>query len=63
MARTKVKVSVILAGMEVGSVREFPIAKIKSVRVEASYQGMIHNRKYETKADKDRRVVIVTRTE
>lgn len=51
-----------LKGMEVGEKVSFPLMQMKTVRVLASELGAIMERKYQTKADREARVITVTRT-
>ena len=56
------KVRPTLTCMEVGDAVGFPILQLKSVRAQASELGLIHARRYQTRVDKEARVVTVTRT-
>ena len=57
-----IKVRPTLKEMEVGEEVCFPLMQMKTVRVLASELGAIMERKYQTKADREARVIIVTRT-
>lgn len=50
-----------LETMEVGDVREYPIENLRSVRAQASELGSIWQKKFSTRKDEERRVVMVTR--
>jgi hypothetical protein len=50
-----------LRGMEVGEVQAFPIERLRVVRVAASEIGVILSRKYRTRSDRDRQIVMVKR--
>lgn len=47
--------------MRIGECKEFPAASSLSVRSMASSLGFKWNRKYKTKTDRERRVMVVTR--
>lgn len=50
-----------IRNMDVSETISYPIAKVSSARSLSSQVGMELNRKYKTRADRDRRVVWVTR--
>lgn len=47
--------------LEVGDVREFPLEKLRTIRVYASVHGLEADRKYTTTICRERRTVMVTR--
>lgn len=53
--------SVQIREMEVGEMREFPLDKLRTVRVYACVHGLEAERKYKTTISRERRTVIVTR--
>lgn len=59
--RTK-KIRPTLTGMEVGDVVAFPVVQMKSVRAQASELGVILDRKFQTRLNRQERTLIVTRT-
>lgn len=61
MNEKSIKIRPILSQMEIGDKAEFPIIKMKSVRAQASELGAILNRKYETRSDREKRIIIVKR--
>lgn len=61
MIEKQMKVRPALAGMEVGGRLAFPISDTKSIRVQASDLGLILERRYKTKTDRERRTIEVTR--
>ena len=61
MAEIFEKIRPILTNMEVGVSTNFPIEKLKTVRTQASELGAILSRRYKTKTDRVKKVIIVTR--
>lgn len=61
MAENLIKVRPALTEMEVGDNMTFPIEQMKSVRAQASELGLILNRRYQTRADREQRTLTVTR--
>lgn len=51
-----------LEPMQIGECKEFPAEQSMTVRSMASMLGFKWNRTYKTETDRERRVVIVTRT-
>ncbi len=47
--------------MAVGETIEFPIAKLKSVRTQASEIGAITERRYTTRTNREARTISITR--
>ena len=50
-----------IEAMLVSEKLDFPIQKLNSVRTTASELGAIHDRHYVTRADRDRKIISVTR--
>ncbi|MBD5272839.1 MAG: hypothetical protein HDS42_06215 [Bacteroides sp.] len=63
MAENPIAIRPTLSAMEKGDKVLFPIAKMKSVRAQASELGVILNRRYQTKSNRADRTIAVTRTE
>jgi len=61
MAENSVKIRPLLVALEVGEEITFDIAKLKSVRTQASELGVILGRQYKTRTDRENRVIIVQR--
>lgn len=59
--RTK-KIRPTLTEMEVGDVVAFPVIQMKSVRAQASELGVILDRRFTTRLNRQDRTLIVTRT-
>lgn len=57
----KIKVLPTLQAMKVGDEVEFPISRLMTVQGSASKQSLVLDRKYSTRTDRERKVVIVTR--
>lgn len=55
------KIRPTLFEMNIGEVKDFPIDKLKSVRTQCSELGVIHNRQYVTRTDREKRVIVVKR--
>lgn len=60
--RRKKKIRPTLTGMEVGEQVSFPVEQLKSVRAQASELGVILDRKFQTRLNRQDRLLIVTRT-
>lgn len=56
------KIRPTLTGMELGEEVAFPVEQMKSVRAQASELGVILDRKFQTRVDRQERLLIVTRT-
>jgi hypothetical protein len=52
-----------LVGLKVGQTALFSISKLKSVRTQASELGAMLNRKYTTRTDRAKKIIIVARAE
>lgn len=61
MAETKEKIRPTLVALEVGEAAAFHISRMKGVRTQASEIGVILNRRYRTKTDRKKQVIIVER--
>ena len=61
MAENLEKIRPVLTALEIGDTVSFPISRLKSVRTQASELGVIYNRQFKTKTDKEKRVIIVKR--
>ena len=61
MAENQVKVRPALRELNVGETVTFPIARTKVVRAQASDLGLIHERKYKTETDREKRIITVIR--
>ncbi len=57
----KIKIRPALTSMEIGEQKDFPIERMKSVRVQASELSIIHGREYKTATNRETRVITVTR--
>ncbi|MBO5455281.1 MAG: hypothetical protein J6A20_02055 [Muribaculaceae bacterium] len=55
------KIRPILVEMQVGESATFPIARLKSVRTQASELGAIYNRQFTTKTDRVAQTIEVRR--
>lgn len=62
MTETTQKIRPALYGMEVGGTIKFPISRLKSVRTQASELGMMFERHYTTKTNREEKTIEVTRT-
>ena len=62
MAEYLDKIRPVLVALQIGETVDFPIARLKSVRTQASELGAIHNRQYTTKTDREARTITVKRT-
>ncbi len=60
--RRKKKIRPTLTGMEVGEEVSFPVEQMKSVRAQASELGVILDRRFSTRLNRQDRLLIVTRT-
>ena len=56
-----VKIRPAIMAMAVGETIEFPIAKLKSVRTQASEIGAITERRYTTRTNREARTISITR--
>lgn len=61
MAENLEKIRPVLTALEIGDTVSFPITRLKSVRTQASELGVIYNRQFKTKTDREKRVIIVKR--
>jgi len=61
MAENSVKIRPLLVALEVGEEITFDVAKLKSVRTQASELGVILGRQYKTRTDRENRVITVQR--
>lgn len=61
MAENLEKILPVLTALEIGDTVSFPISRLKSVRTQASELGVIYNRQFKTKTDREKRVIIVKR--
>ncbi|MBM6674457.1 hypothetical protein [Marseilla massiliensis] len=61
MAENLEKIRPVLTALEIGDTVSFPISRLKSVRTQASELGVIYNRQFKTKTDREKRVIIVKR--
>ena len=61
MAENMEKIRPVLTALEIGDTVSFPISRLKSVRTQASELGVIYNRQFKTKTDREKRVIIVKR--
>lgn len=61
MSENTTKIRPAIMGMSVGDTIEFPIAKLKSVRTQASEIGAITERQYTTRTDRAARIISITR--
>lgn len=55
------KIRPLLNALLPGQSVTFPLVRMKSVRAQASELGMIYNRKYATRTDRELQVIIVKR--
>lgn len=55
------KIRPTLYEMAVGDTVQFPIARLKSVRTQASELGIMYERQYTTKTDRVEKIIEVTR--
>ncbi len=62
MAENQIKIRPTLTGMEIGDTCTFPVRQMKSVRAQASELGVILDRQYKTKTNREDRTICVTRT-
>ena len=62
MAENQTKVRPTLINMKIGQTISFPIEQMKSVRTQASELGVIMNRQYSTKSNREMRTIVVSRT-
>lgn len=56
-----IKIRPAIEALEINQKVEFPIDKLRTVRVTASDLGLMFGRKYSTLTDRDERTVTVTR--
>lgn len=61
MNERQVKIRPVIIGMKAGETKEFCITRLKSVRTQVSELSAIFNRKYKTHADREARLIYVTR--
>ena len=61
MAAKKAPIWPRLRDMDVGTGIDFPIRRMNSVKNACSNYGIIYNRKFRTKIDKERQIILVTR--
>lgn len=61
MNEISTKIRPALVSLEVGESMEFPIEKMKSVRTQASKLGMILNRQFKTRTNRETHTIMVTR--
>lgn len=55
------KIRPALVAMEIGESLEFPVEKMKSVRTQASELGIILNRQFKTRTNRETHTIVVTR--
>lgn len=55
------KIRPALVAMEVGESLEFPVEKMKSVRTQASELGIILNRQFKTRTNRETHTIMITR--
>ena len=61
MAENLEKIRPLLTALEVGEAVTFHMARLKSVRTQASELGAIYNRQYKTKTDREKHIITVVR--
>lgn len=61
MAENFEKIGPSLLSLKVGDIIQFPIIRMRSVRVQACELGAIYERKFKTKTDKEKRIILVER--
>lgn len=61
MTDIKEKIRPTLVGLQVGEAAAFHISRMKGVRSQASEIGVIMDRRYKTRTDRERHVIIVER--
>lgn len=61
MNEISTKIRPALVSLEVGESMEFPIEKMKSVQTQASELGMILNRQFKTRTNRETHTIMVTR--
>lgn len=57
-----IRIRPVLSDMELGDEVFFPVEKMRSIRAIASDLGVIMNRRYQTKVNREARVISVIRT-
>lgn len=57
------KIRPTIAALKIGDTATFPVEKMKSVRAQTSELGIILNRHFITRTDREKRVIIVKRIE
>lgn len=62
MTENSIKIRPTLTEMQIGDTCYFPVRKMKSVRAQASELGVILDRKYKTRTNRQDRTISVTRT-
>ncbi len=62
MTENQIKIRPALTNMKIGQTISFPIKQLKSVRTQASELGVIMDRQYSTKSNREERTILVTRT-
>lgn len=55
------KIRPAIIALEIGGTVTFPIEKMKSVRAQTSELGIILNRRFITRIDREKRIIIVKR--
>lgn len=61
MAEYLDKIRPVLAALQIGETVDFPIARLKSVRTQASELGAIFNRQFTTKTNRIAQIISVKR--
>lgn len=61
MTNTAQKIRPTLYEMAVGTTVQFPITRLKSVRTQASELGIMYERQYTTRTDREAKIIEVTR--
>lgn len=61
MAEYLDKIRPVLVALQIGETVDFPIARLKSVRTQASELGAIFNRQFTTKANRIAQIISVKR--
>lgn len=62
MTENQIKIRPTLTDMEIGDTCTFPVARMRSVRAQASELGVILDRTYKTTTNRAERTISVTRT-
>lgn len=58
---TNEKIRPAIYQMDAGDIKEFDIAKLKTIRTQCSELGAIYDRQYTTRTDRPNRKIVVTR--